>query len=85
MKTPVALLLVHCVAFLMLLAGKLAPGDVGNAVVAVGLCVEFPGWRLGLALTRSTGAMLAVAFVFNAVLYWSGGMVIDRATRARAA
>ncbi len=85
MKTPVILLIVHVVAFGLLFVGKLFPGNFTNAIVAVGLAVEFPGWYLGAQICKTAVPAIAFAFFFNAILYYTGGMVIDRGTRGRPA
>lgn len=84
MKTPVILLLVHVAAYLLMFVGKLVPGSFSNAIVAVGLTVEFPGWFLGFYFLKSALAALAFTFFFNAFLYYAGGLLIDMGTRARA-
>lgn len=84
MKTPVILLIVHVVAFGLLFVGKIVPGAFSNAIVAVGLTVEFPGWYLGFQICKTAVPAIAFTFFFNAILYYTGGMVIDRGTRSRA-
>lgn len=85
MKRPTLtiLLIVHCAAFVLLFAGKLLPGMVGNFFVSIGLAVEIPGWYIGAKLfgLDAQAATLAFAFVFNGLLYGTGGLVIDSATR----
>ena len=84
MKTPAILMIVHAAAFLLLFVGQVAPGPVSNAIVAVGLVIEFPGWFVGFKVCRSAIAALAFTFFFNAIMYYTGGLVIDRGTRRRA-
>jgi hypothetical protein len=84
MKTPAILMIVHTVAFVLLFVGQIAPGPVSNAIVAVGLVVEFPGWFLGFKMCHSAVAALAVTFFANAIIYFTGGLVIEAGTKRRA-
>lgn len=76
------LMVVHAIAFVLLFAGKLAPGSAGNFVTAVGLVVEFPGWFIGWQILKfGIGATLLFAFFFNAALYYAGGLLLDAGSR----
>lgn len=85
MKTPIVLMVVHVIAFTLMLLGHVAPGPVMNGIVAIGLTVEFPGWFLAAQFLHSAVAALVFTFFFNAGLYYTGGLLIDLGTRRRAA
>jgi hypothetical protein len=84
-RTPLILVGIHVAAFVLLFSAKVLPGAVGNFFVAIGLCVEFPGWFLGSQWFSGagTGAIMGFAFLFNACLYAGGGLMIDAANRPR--
>lgn len=82
-RTPWILLAAHLAAFTLMMAGQVAEGTVANFLVAIGLVVEFPGWRVAWAICRTTGSQLVFAFCFNAAMYYTAGLVIDRASAPR--
>ncbi|MEK7467595.1 MAG: hypothetical protein AAB074_09300 [Planctomycetota bacterium] len=84
MKTPAILMIVHAIAFLLLFVAQVVPGPVANVIVAVGLVVEFPGWFIGFKICKTALPALAFTFFFNAILYYSGGLLIDLGTRRKA-
>lgn len=84
MKTPYVLLGIHFFAFLLMMLGHVAPSVFMNAVVAVGLTVEFPGFWIAGQICHSAIPALAFTFFFNATMYYLGGILIDKGTKQKA-
>lgn len=82
MKTPIVLSVIHVVAFLFLFAARVVPNAAGNGIVALGLCVEFPGYLVANVLKLGGIPWLLFIFFFNAFAYFGGGLLMDKATRA---
>lgn len=81
-RTSLVLMAVHATAFLLLFAGKIAPGAGGNFVTAIGLVLELPGWFIGAQIMKlPLGGTLLFTFFFNAALYYTGGLILDLGSR----
>ena len=68
MKTPYILLGIHVLAFVLMMLGHVAPSVFMNAVVAVGLTVEFPGFWIAGQIFHSAIPAFAFTFFFNATI-----------------